>query len=235
MKKIVPDERLRAAAAFVRQGAVFADIGTDHAYLPVFLCKEGRVSRAYACDIVEGPLAAATAHIAENGLEGSITPVLTDGLTGLDNLGITDIAICGMGGELIVDILSHAPFVKDPRVRLILQPMTRVREVRAYLAREGFAILDECVRRVADKLYFCFVSEYTGVPYTLSRLEEELGAINMRREPPEEEFLALLAHKLAAAERRVEGLLKGKRDATEEQVFLDALRALTQTYKGKRI
>ena len=109
MKTKTPDSRLRAAAGFVRQGAVFADIGTDHAYLPVFLCREKRVCHAYACDIVEGPLKSAVAHIEESGFRDLITPVLTDGLTGLDDKGITDIAICGMGGELIADFSPALP------------------------------------------------------------------------------------------------------------------------------
>ncbi len=228
----MPDERLRAAAAFVRQGAVFADIGTDHAYLPVFLCKEGKISHAYACDIVEGPLASARAHIAESGFAEKITPVLTDGLTGLAHYGITDIAICGMGGELIADILSRAPFVKDKDIRLILQPMTRARDLRAFLAREGFAVTDECVRRAAGKLYFCLVAEYTGVPYTLSRLEEELGAVNIRRRPPEETFLALAEEKLRTAQKRVTGLRAGNKNASEEEEYLSALKTLIETYKG---
>lgn len=232
MKKYMPDERLRAAAAFVRQGAVFADIGTDHAYLPVFLCKEGRVSRAYACDVVEGPLKNARSHIAEEGLEGQIIPVLTDGLSGLEGYGITDIAICGMGGELIADILSRAPFVRNKDIRLILQPMTRARDLRAFLSREGFAITDECVRLAAGKLYFCLVASYTGERYTLSRLEEELGQCNIRRTPPEKEFLELLAQKIKTAEKRVKGLRMGGKDAREEEEHLASLKKLLNAYKG---
>ncbi len=230
----MPDERLRAAAAFVRQGAVFADIGTDHAYLPVFLCRENRLKHAYACDIVEGPLKSAVSHIKESGLEEMITPVLTDGLAGLDGYGITDIAICGMGGELIADILSRAPFVKNGAVRLILQPMTRARDLRAFLAREGFAVTEECVCRAKGKFYFCLAASYTGVPYSLSRIEEELGAINIRRKVPDEAFLSILAQKMRAAEKRTAGLRAGNKADAEEEAYLLDLRALNETYKGMK-
>jgi len=224
---------LRAAAGFVRQGAVFADIGTDHAYLPVFLLKEGIISRAYAADINEGPLASARIHIAENGFSDRVTPVLTDGLSGLESCGITDIAICGMGGELIADILTRAPFVKDKSIRLILQPMTRAAHLRYFLAREGFAVIDECVASAAGKSYFCLAAEYTGEPYVLSRLEAELGKINLARESKSEDFIALCDKRYRAAKKRVDGLLKSGECDGEEAEYLRALSALLK--KGETL
>ena len=232
MKTKTPDSRLRAAAGFVRQGAVFADIGTDHAYLPVFLLKEGIISRAIAADINEGPLASARAHIAENGLSHLITPVLTDGLTGLEDSGATDIAICGMGGELIADILSRAPFVKNKNIRLILQPMTRAAHLRAYLAKEGFAVIDECVTRAAGKNYFCLAAEYTGEAYTLSRIEAELGRINLSR-PITPEFRALCEGKRRAAQKRVEGVMQSGARDEDELAYLNAISAFLE--KGETL
>lgn len=217
---------MRAAAGFVRQGAVFADIGTDHAYLPVFLLEEGKIAHAYASDINEGPLKSAKRHIEESGHADRVTLVLTDGLTGLEGHGITDVAVCGMGGELIADILTAAPFVKDSSIRLILQPMTRAAHLRRTLAKEGFAIVDECVTEAAGKLYFCMAAAYTGVPYMLSRVEEELGAVNIARKPREDCFLRMIDKKIAAARRRLAGYAKASRTDKDEEDYLAALYAI---------
>ena len=147
-----PDKRLCAAAKLVRQGAVFADIGTDHALLPVFLCKTGRVSRAVAADINVGPLAAARAQVEAEGVSHLIKLVLTDGLRGLEEEGLSDIAICGMGGELIARIIEASPYVKKAGIRLILQPMTCITELREYLSH-GFNIIDESIVCEDGKIY----------------------------------------------------------------------------------
>ena len=220
MKRVPFDERLRTAAELVRQGAVFADIGTDHAYLPVFLCENGRVGRAVAADIGEGPLSVAKAHIASHGLSHRIRTHLADGLTGLDGEGLTDIAICGMGGEMIVHILSSAAFVCDGRIRLILQPMTHAADVRYYLAREGFVITEERLALAAGKYYFCFAASFTGEPYAIDRLTAEMGRGN--EQSPY--YKAVLRQKRAAQEKKCAGLALGGIEADEELAYLDALK-----------
>ena len=74
-----PDERLALCASFVREGAAVADIGTDHAYLPVWLVRSGKIPSAVAADLREGPLANAQANIERNGVSDRIKTVLSDG------------------------------------------------------------------------------------------------------------------------------------------------------------
>lgn len=217
---MLPDERLRTAAELVRQGAVFADIGTDHAYLPVFLCETERIVRAVAADIGEGPLAVAREHISARGLSHRIRTHLADGLTGLENEGLTDIAICGMGGELIVQILSAAPFIRDEGIRLILQPMTHAADLRYYLAREGFAITEERLARAAGKYYFCFAASFTGKPNFIDRLTAEMGKGN-ENSPY---YATVLRQKIASQEKKCAGLALGGLPDEEELAYLDALR-----------
>ena len=219
-----PDKRLCAAADLVRQGAVFADIGTDHALLPVFLCQKGRISRAVAADINEGPLAAARVQVDLAGLSDRVSLHLTDGLSGLENEGLTDIAICGMGGELIAEILARAPFVKDPAIRLILQPMTHAADLRTYLASEGFAILEERTVSAAGKCYFCFAASYTGVSYRLTRVEAAFGQ-TARREV-NASLVDLVRKELRGQEKKCLGLRTGNVPDGEEEAYLAELKQL---------
>jgi tRNA (adenine22-N1)-methyltransferase len=145
-----------------RQDAVFADIGTDHAYLPIFLLREGRIRRAFCSDVNEGPLNKAKENAIDSGIVSGIEFYLTDGAAELFGKGITDFAICGMGGELIARIISEAPFLRDEGINLILQPMTKQAYLRRYLAEEGFSVKAEAYSADGHKNYVCFLVSYTG-------------------------------------------------------------------------
>lgn len=221
MKKPALDARLRAAAAYVRQDAVFADVGTDHAYLPLFLLAEGRIRRAVLSDINEGPLSRAREHAATYPYLDKLSFHLTNGLEGLSEQGITDVAVCGMGGELIADILSRAPFVKNPEIRLILQPMSRPARLRAYLAAEGFSILSETYVSAAGKHYACIHAAFSGEPYALSPFEEEFGQYP---DVGSEAFLNYLFAKERALTLAVRGMASGGGEAKEEKVLLSEIK-----------
>ena len=153
--------RLRAVAELVRSGAFVADVGTDHAYLPIALVKEGRARGAVASDINEGPYLSATRNVREQSLEDKITTLHCAGLSGIDKYSPTDILICGMGGELIVSIIDAAPFTKDSRIRLVLQPMTHAEILRKYLYDNCFEIVAERIVK-EEKLYQIICAEYNG-------------------------------------------------------------------------
>ena len=175
MKAAVLSPRLLSAAEFVRQGAVFADVGTDHAYLPIFLLESGKVSRAVCSDINRGPLLNAENNARESGVAGKMEFILTDGAAALTNRGITDLAICGMGGELIADIIEKAVFLRDKSLRLILQPMSKKAELRRYLASRGFKIIAEKYTVEGRHNYVTIAAEFSGEPYEISPLEAEIG------------------------------------------------------------
>lgn len=174
------DARLCAALPFVRGGTV-ADVGTDHAYLSLILLRTGACRFAVATDIHLPPAHRAADTLSRYGIgDGQAAVLCTDGLRGCEDYRPTDILIFGMGGEMIIHILRDAPWVRDPSVRLILQPMTRQAELREYLAANGFGIVDENVVKT-DRPYQIICAEYDGNLRTLSPIGALLGQINLDR------------------------------------------------------
>ncbi len=175
--KLTP--RLATALQYVRPDRRLADIGTDHAYLPIHIVasrlgKGGATGvpasgapiperpdcpMAIASDINRGPVARAQAHIEAAGLSAHIRTVCTPGLDGLEDYDPEDIIIFGMGGELIVSILAAAPWVHRVGKRLILQPMTHAEKLRAYLSGAGFSIVGETLSREGERIYQTLCAE----------------------------------------------------------------------------
>ncbi|MBQ2793385.1 MAG: SAM-dependent methyltransferase [Clostridia bacterium] len=213
MANIQIDPRLLSAASFVRAGAVFADIGTDHGYLPVFLLSEGRIKFAFLSDVNEGPLEKASENIRRAGLREKCELLLADGAASLAGRGVTDYAICGMGGELIADIIARAPHLADPCVRLILQPMSRQEHLRRALYRLGFFILGESYSVADGKRYVCMCVGFSGTPCEISDSLAYLGP-DILHTDDRDAYLAYLAAKResiarAAAARSEAGLDDG--------------------------
>ena len=194
------DKRLLSCADYVRVGAVFADIGTDHGYLPIFLLNTGRIQRAYLSDINRGPLTSAERNARDNGLSDKCEFILTDGAAALSGKGITDYAICGMGGELIARIIEDAPHIKEVGIRLILQPMTKQEYLRRYLASNGFSVLDERFSFDSGKYYVTLLAEYTGECREISVSEAELG-IKTAHDGDRVEYLGFLEGKMKAVKK----------------------------------
>ena len=163
MENIKLNERLLTAVQFVREGSRLADVGTDHGYLPISLILEGRIAFAIAADINRGPLDKADENIHKYALDGKIKTVLCDGLRRVDKDKVDDVAIFGMGGELIVKIIDEAPWLKDTSKRLILQPMTHPEKLRKYLADNGYRIIGEALSFDRGKIYQTICAEYDGI------------------------------------------------------------------------
>lgn len=224
MNNFCLDARLLSVASLVRSGARFADVGTDHAYLPIHLLSEGCIASAVASDVAPGPLASARTNVLSAGYGERVTLLLTNGLAGMDGLGLTDIAICGMGGELIVDILMAAPFVKTSDIRLILQPMSRAEVLRAYLASEGFAVIAERYSIAAGRAYLALAVTYTGVPYEIDPVRAVLGERSLRSSEDSEAYFAYLAAREREALCRLHGKTSGGISTVAEDALLLAIK-----------
>ena len=170
--------RLNAAADYVRQGAVLADVGTDHAYLPIYLLLSSKIGFAHLSDINRGPLERARDNVIRNSLSDKVEYHLTSGASDLASLGITDYAVCGMGGELIRDIISLAPHLFDEKINLVLQPMTKPEILREFLFENGFKILSETFVLDEGKYYVVINARYSGERQSFTRADLYLGKMD---------------------------------------------------------
>ncbi|MDE6413305.1 MAG: class I SAM-dependent methyltransferase [Eubacterium sp.] len=154
--------RLSAVAELVRENASLADVGCDHGYLPVYLILNGRIKSAVAGDINEGPLNSCIQLVAEYSLEDKIKCVLSNGLQSIDEKDCSDIAICGMGGELIAQIINECVWAKNSEKHFILNPMTHPEILRKYLCDNGFEIHNDIIVKEGRHYYSVFDAYYTG-------------------------------------------------------------------------
>lgn len=151
------DNRLKAAAELCRIGKVAADVGCDHAQLACFLA-QNKSKLVIASDVRDGPLEAARRTVAEQGVT-DVRVVKSNGLREIDFAD--DVIICGMGGELIAEIISECRFLSED-TRFILQPMTKPNYLRCWLCENGFEIIEERAAYDDLRVYTIMYVKYTG-------------------------------------------------------------------------
>ncbi len=226
--KIV-DLRLAVAASFGRPGKRVADIGTDHASLPIFLVGNAITDSALACDINIGPINAAKKNIAAAGLSDKIKTKLTDGLEGIADFEPEDIYILGMGGELIWRIIENSELPRREGVRLILQPMTHAHDLRQGLYSNGFNIVDETLTRDRDRVYQIIVAEYDGVVRSASQAELWLGKLNIAKGGIELVDLAKLY--ASALDKKIKGYAEAGKTDHETSALYEAFNEIAGSGK----
>ena len=239
--KLTP--RLLTALPYVCGGRLLADIGTDHAYLPIHLCeagiltpvtvKNGERLSAIAADINKGPVERARLHVAAAGLSDRIRTVQTDGLHGLEVYDPEDIVIFGMGGELIASILDAAPWARTRGKRLILQPMTHADRLRAYLREAGLTVTGEALSREGERIYQTLCAERTvgeaPAPMTAAELAVGKAALH-RQDADQKELYRELIRRTLRTERAARDARRRAGQATEAADSLIAeLEALLAT------
>jgi tRNA (adenine22-N1)-methyltransferase len=144
-KQLDLSPRLQRLAGWVPEGARLADVGTDHAYLPVWLVLQNRVASAIASDLRRGPLERARETGRFWHVEDRMDFRLCDGLSGIKESECDTVTIAGMGGENIAAILAAAPWTKAGAHTLLLQPQSRAEVLRGFLAENGYIIRREAL------------------------------------------------------------------------------------------
>ena len=145
--------RLAAVTDAVKPCGCVADIGTDHAYVPIRLLQEGKVSRAIAADIHKQPLENARRSVERYGLEDRVELRLSDGLQNICAGEAQTIIIAGMGGEQIAEMLDNTLWLRQKGIQLVLQPMTDSEDVRRALRENGFFKMTETTVAEGRRIY----------------------------------------------------------------------------------
>ena len=146
-------KRLMTAAELVPPCEVFLDVGTDHAYLPVYLLKKGICKRAIASDLRKGPLESAKKTSEAYGVSHLTDLRLGSGFETAAEGEADAAVVAGMGGMLIAELIKSSESTVRQLKTLILQPMTAVYELRKFLYENNFSIKEEILVKEDSKLY----------------------------------------------------------------------------------
>ena len=189
------DSRLMAIANLVRKDKIFADIGTDHAYLPVYLVENGIINKAIAADLRIGPLENAKLAVESYNYSDKIELRLSDGLDNFKENEVEEIAVAGMGGLLISSFIERTTWLKNSDIHLILQPMTHIEELRKALFDNGFIIDNEGVAEDGDKLYIIISAYFYGDATIYTDLDLIVGRLPHNNDDLSKKYLSKIYEK----------------------------------------
>ncbi|REK77392.1 tRNA (adenine(22)-N(1))-methyltransferase [Paenibacillus paeoniae] len=147
--------RLQRIADYITAGNRVADIGSDHALLPIYLLQSGRCPAAIAGELNEGPYKAARKGAADAGLLQKLEVRRGDGLSVLQGGEADSVTIAGMGGSLMSMILEAGDKAGklEGVTELVLQPNVGEDDVRLWLLGKGWQLLDESILEEDGKIY----------------------------------------------------------------------------------
>lgn len=226
-------KRLQAVSALVSYPLV-ADIGTDHGYVPIYLYKQKKITKAFACDVRKGPLAKASENIALFCAEDYIETRLGSGLSPLEVGEAETAVIAGMGGMLTIRILEDSPEVVASLKELILAPQSDLPYVRRYLHSIGFLIETELLIQDDGKFYTIMRCVLGKESYS-SEIEYMYGKkVLDKKEPLLKQLLEMEAKNYHLVEEKLlksntEGAKERLGEVQEKQKLIkEALRCLQQ-------
>lgn len=219
------DGRLKLIADKVPECGVVADIGTDHAYVPIYLIQQGKCKRAIASDVKVGPVHVAQRNIAKYKIEDMIETRLGSGLETIEKNEVDAIIIAGMGGTLLSELLeADKEKVSCRDVMLVLQPMNDLDIVRKWLYDHQFDIYDEELSREGNKIYCIMVARFIGQNKSYKDFELHVGECLTRRKDP------LLLPYCEMKIRQINRVLNQLEDMSDNSSLMDYYQGLKANY-----
>lgn len=206
-------ERLKSIIKLIPPCNIIADIGTDHAYIPVFAVRNGICIKAVATDLKNGPIRIAEKSIAKYGLENYIETRTGDGLSCIHENEADVIVIAGIGGLLTVEILGRDIAKAKNAKTLVIQPMNSIEVVREWLFKNGFEIYDEILSLEDGKLYCAIAARWTGKLTETDDIYYHVGQLLIERDGPL--IKKYLRSKLSRFDKIIAGLGKSHDSDTE--------------------
>lgn len=152
-------KRLKVVASFLSTGTFFADIGSDHAYLPCYVCLNDKTARAVAGEVNKGPFDRALKTVAKYKLSDLIDVRLGDGLNVLNNEEVCELVIAGMGGSLITRLLEDGEHHLNSVKRIIAQPNINAKSVRKLFDQNGFILTQEAIIEEDHQIYEILIAD----------------------------------------------------------------------------
>jgi tRNA (adenine22-N1)-methyltransferase len=196
------NKRLKGIADLLKPCKHLVDVGTDHAYLPIYCIENDICYHSTAIDNKIGPINQAKMNIISKGLQNRITVLQQDGLSEVPNKADA-IVIAGLGADTILKILGQ---LKKPNNlnQIVIQSNNRLPFLRRELSNMEYKIIDEAIVEDQDILYV--IMSITSGKDILSDEECEIGPILMKKKPP------LLKKYLTQVSIHYETLLKYQKD-----------------------
>jgi tRNA (adenine22-N1)-methyltransferase len=200
--------RLAGVASLVPSGTVVADIGTDHAYLPVHLVQEKACPKVIAVEKshLNSRLAQETVNLLN--LNHKVEVRVGDGLLALEEKdGVEIVIIAGLGGKTVCRMLIAAANKLWSYKRLVLQPMGDVPLVRRWLVAHGFCFAREKLVQEKEHYYEVIAVE-KGRQTVKEPIFLEIGPALLKDRDPL--LIPWLKHKLEHYEKVMQGLQRSR-------------------------
>ena len=172
--------RLGAVAQRVESCGVVVDVGTDHGRLPIALLKAGMAEHAIAVDIHEEPLAGARARVERAGMSARMTFLLGNGLLPMGDRRADALTIAGVGGALVGRVLREQQPERYGIRRVVAQPMSEERVLRAMVSGTAWQIVDEALVVEAGRLFLVIVLEHQATPTPALTVEDVILGPRLR-------------------------------------------------------